>query len=366
MRITRNRFAACWVLFFSLTGYAGDKPIPCVLQAGDTQVLAVPVCIELEGITYAGDEHSPVLYRVDGDRKIAVPCQVENGHTARLWFILDRTLAPHEKVHYEIDFQEATEPVKNISTSMDARAITIRNQDRSILQYVHAVQDVPEGVDPLYRRSGFIHPLWSPAGKVLTRIQPPDHYHHFGLWNPWTRTRFQGHEVDFRNLGEGQGTVRFAGVLSTVSGPVFGAFKVRQEHVAFIEGADLVAMNEVWDVRAFVSRLEDKPVYVVDFTSILHCAIDAPIELTAYRYGGGIGFRATEQWHKDNCSVLTSEGKARQDADGTRARWCDVNGATGPDAFSGIVFCSHTSNREHPEPIRVWPLDANGEGGHVL
>ena len=71
----------------------------------------------------------------------------------------------------------------------------------------------PEGIDPLYKRSAYIHPLWSPGGEVLTRIQPPDHYHHYGIWNPWTHTHFDTMKVDFWNLAEGQGTVRFAEYL---------------------------------------------------------------------------------------------------------------------------------------------------------
>ena len=33
------------------------------------------------------------------------------------------------------------------------------------------------------------------------------------------------------------------------------------------------------------------------------------ILLDAYHYGGGIGFRATDKWNRDNFPVLTSENK---------------------------------------------------------
>lgn len=89
--------------------------------------------------------------------------------------------------------------------------------------------------------------------------------------------------------------------------------------------------------------------------------------LDAYRYGGGIGFRATEKWTKDNCTVLTSEGKTRIDADGSNARWCIVEGESGTgEGRSGILFLSHPSNRAHPEPMRVWPLDGNGGRGDMF
>ena len=234
------------------------------------------------------------------------------------------------------------------------------------MTYVHAEVFPPEGVDAKFRRSAFIHPLWSPEGEVLTRIQPPDHYHHYGIWNPWTKTTISGREVDFWNLYKGQGTVKFGGYLNAVQGPVYAGFAVFQEHVFFAErGREKVAMNEVWDVRVWESA--DKAISVVDLTSTLNTPLPEGIMLDAYRYGGGIGFRATEKWHKDNCSVLTSEGKSRAEADGSNARWCIVEGeSSGKSGRSGILFLSHPSNRMHPEPMRVWPLDGNGGRGDMF
>ena len=329
--------------------------------------MGVPLSVDLEGLEYAGDPKTPVLYMVEGNTRVPVPCQIENGHSARLWFILDRTIEPNKVVAFEIAFEERGRQPDPTTASVGAEAISLRHRGRDILRYVHALQAVPEGVDPLFRRSGFIHPLWSPAGKVLTRIQPPDHYHHYGLWNPWTMTHVEGKEVDFWNLAKGQGTVRFAGVLSTVSGPVYGGFKVRQEHVVLAgQGKDKTAIHEVWDVRAFPSQIDRRPVWLIDFTTTLNCALDSPIDLLDYRYGGGLGFRATDAWTQENCSVLTSEGKTREEADGTRARWCDVRGTIGSGEVSGIVFLSHPTNREYPEPMRVWPADVIKDKGYLF
>jgi hypothetical protein len=252
----------------------------------------------------------------------------------------------------------------NVKVQKDDQTITLSFADADILSYHHAIHDVPEGVDPAYRRSGFIHPLYSPSGNVLTRIQPPDHYHHYGIWAPWTKTHIEGKEVDFWNLKAKQGTVRFAELLSTDSKPGAGGFKVRQEHVQFLpEDKERVVMNEILDVRAIVIEVDNKRVWVIDCVSTFKNMLETPIELDQYRYGGGIGFRATEQWNKSNCTVLTSEGKTRNDADGTRARWCDVRGGfDDTDQTSGILFLSHTGNREHPEPMRVWPENITNSG----
>ena len=217
----------------------------------------------------------------------------------------------------------------------------------------------------LFKRSGFIHPLWSPDGQVLSRIQAPDHYHHYGIWGPRTKTHINGREVDFWNLIKGEGTVRFAGFLSETEGPVYSGFRALQEHIDFGgRGEDRVAMNEVLDVRAW--NVGNGDVWLIDYTTTLNTPLDSGIMLDAYRYGGGIGYRATEDWHKDNCTVLTSEGKDRLSADGSKAKWCIVEGeSVSEEGRSGILFMGHTSNRDFPEPMRVWPVNQNRGRGDM-
>jgi hypothetical protein len=230
--------------------------------------------------------------------------------------------------------------------------------EQPVLTYVSSETPAPEGVDPIFRRSAYIHPLWSPGGERLTRIQPPDHWHHYGIWNPWTRTRFDSREVDFWNLGERQGTVRFAGYLEKTEGQNIAGFLVRQEHIYFTEeGGEEVAMNETW--RITVRNLEGQA-YMVDLVTTLSTPVEGGITIEAYRYGGGLGFRGTAKWNPGNATVLTSEGKSWEDADGTTARWVIVEGASAvPEGRSGILFMSHPGNRSHPEPMRMWPPDMN-------
>jgi len=154
-------------------------------------------------------------------------------------------------------------------------------------------------------------------------------------------------------------------LLSTVAGPVYTGFKVHQEHVMYVgeEKTETIAMNEVWDIRAAAMELDGRTVWVVDYTSTISNALDSDIELSAYRYGGGLGFRATDDWNKDNLTVLTSEGITRNQADGTRARWADLRGTgRNKNGTAGVLFFSHVSNREHPEPMRVWPDTSTGNG----
>jgi len=338
-----------------------------VLTNGPAVQPAVPLSVDIDGLDYNPDRGEPVLYRLDKDSRYPVACQIEAGRTARLWFIPDKQIEPNEKMIFELVFDGKAGRGDKITARIDDTAIVLAAGDKKILRYYYATYPAPAGKNPLYQRSGFIHPLYSPGQAVLTQIQPADHYHHYGIWSPWTKTVVQGREVDFWNLAKGQGTVRFAGLLGAVSGPVYGGLRARQEHVDFTApGGHKVAINETLDVRAFACRIENRPVWAIDFTSILHNATDELIELAQYRYGGGLGFRATENWNRGNCSVLTSEGKTRADASGSRARWCDIAGGDGKGGSCGVVFLSNRANREHPEPVYVWPVDTIKDKGDMF
>ncbi len=338
------------------------------IYTGDFDRKDCPVYVSLDPINdrlgYDTDSTVLHLYEVKGRAFQSVRCQRDNDASDRLWFVLDGLTPKHTERTFVLKIEKKDNrdsALMKISKSYNT--LTLQKDSRNILAYQHRTVLPPAGVDPIYRKSGFIHPLWSPGGKVLTRIQPPDHRHHYGIWGPWTKTHIDGREVDFWNLGKGEGTVRFAGFLSLTAGTVFCGFKAHQEHIDFGgRGEDHTALNEVLAVRAWDMN---ENAWLIDYTTTQNCPLSSGILLDAYRYGGGIGFRATGKWEKDNCTVLTSEGKDRKSADGTKARWCRVEGESGKGR-SGILFMSYPSNREFPEPMRVWPLNANSNRGDLF
>jgi hypothetical protein len=234
-----------------------------------------------------------------------------------------------------------------------------------VLSYQMTKEPVPTGIKEAYSKSGFIHPIQSPSGQILSRIQPEDHYHHYGIWGPYTRATIGGKEVDFWNLGDEKGRVDFSHVLSKKQAGGAAELTVRQNHVDLKAAAESrIAMEE--DLRIKV-KPADKGRYQVDYTSTLQTAIPGGILLDDYRYGGGIGFRATEVWGDANSSILTSEGKDRASADGSNARWILVTGQSDHSSGkSGILFMSHNTNQAHPEPLRVWPPGQYEGKGNVF
>ena len=236
--------------------------------------------------------------------------------------------------------------------------LTISKGNQPLLTYVYKTVYPPPGIDTAYKKSGFIHPLYTPRGQILTRIQPPDHYHHYGIWDPWTHILFKGDTVDCWNLAARKGTERFAEFSDFSGGDSSASFQARLQHVAFRkDGTEEAFLNELLTIQISSA---DTNQYLLDFTITLTPATLYPVILLTYRYGG-LGWRATAEWNRDNSEVLTSEGMDRRHADGTTARWCIVQGALGSD-YGGIAMLSHPDNFNYPEPLRIWPDTSNGRG----
>lgn len=330
-----------------------------------TNGIAIPAHVDLDAITLLPDS-ALELWKIQGDKAIPWSFQIDETDRRILHWMVDPQ--PGKKVVFELErkatrysniAQPAT-PADSIRAIANDGELIISNGDQHLLEYVYKTVYPPAAVDTAYKRSGFIHPLWSPHGQVLTRIQPPDHYHHYGIWDPWTHVLYKGDTVDFWNLKDRKGTVRFARFTSIVSGPVFAQYQALQEHVAFRKGGgEEVALNELQTIRVYRSS-DKKDYYLFDLTIRLNCATQNPVLLLTYRYGG-VGWRATADWNKGNSEVLTSEGKTRKDADGSKARWCIVQGAVGSD-YAGAVMMSYPGNYNYPEPLRIWPDNSNGRG----
>ncbi|NQT02310.1 MAG: PmoA family protein [Planctomycetes bacterium] len=350
------------LLPFRSTAY-GEPLARFTVETGDYMRFGTPVSLDLTGVPVGFPTDKIRLIEIKGSKRILIPSQLEPGSPPRLWWILLGKTQAASKITYEIERVKELGLILDVTYENAPYVRAVKNDSflqiqthgpsgiHKILRYHHAIVPAPEGQSKLYDRSAFIHPLWSPSGSVLTNIHPPDHYHHVGIWMPWTKTKFEGKEVDFWNLGSGQGTVRFKKFLSTSSGIIFGGFQAEHDHVALnTDAGEKVVLKEIWEVRAYNFGGGH---WLWDFVSTQRCVADSPLLLEEYRYGG-FGFRATADWKGETAAYLTSEGKTRKDGHATRARWCDTSGVT-DGKWKGVTFFSHPQNFRHPEPMRIWP-----------
>ena len=264
-------------------------------------------------------------------------------------------LSPSEKPPFS-DFMKA-------NVSEGTIAVTLKSQP--ILNYQVEVQNPPQGKPSYYKRSGFIHPFYSPGGQVLTEDFPENHMHHHGIFFAWVNTRFRGEKIDFWNQHNRTGTVSHMEIIDTLSGPVYAQFTCRLQQETLTSSLPQAALDEVWQVTVY--NLSEN--FLVDFSSSFSASTEDTLYIDEYHYGG-FAYRGPDSWYDstynatkdslknylgvDEGGFLTSEGKTRIDGNHSRPHWVDMHGKVN-DKQVGICFFDHPENFRFPQPVRLHP-----------
>ncbi|KAA6332439.1 hypothetical protein EZS27_019055 [termite gut metagenome] len=300
-----------------------------------------------------------------------------------LYWRVDGKIPADGSLQFTIDIVNAAEESENLVMNITQdrmRNLIVTENGKNVFQYNIAMPRLPAGVGAEFRRNGYIHPAWSPAGNALSNANTTDHAHHYGFWNPWTSIKYDGQHYDLWNIGGMTGTVLFDTLYSTQKGNLYADIRVGHQHLIFQPQKEQVIntvesivkitpkkrikiLQEVLDLRVWNTN-PGKEGFYWDFISDLIPTTDLPVLLEAYRYAG-FGWRATADWTKENCVMITSEGKQRQEIDGTNARWVYVTGAS-PKGRSGILFMGYPENQNFPEPLRIWDETQNGGRGDAF
>ena len=339
-------------LAFVLMSRCGAAEVCIEISAGDIDRADVPVYFSLDD-TMASAASFELKSAESGE---LIPVQLESRPEKRICWMLEKPLSAGQTRKYVLQTAGASDSVQDeapkVAIDRTDEAITIRVGEKPVLTYHIAVVQPPAEADPCYARSGFIHPLYTPSGKVLTQDFPADHWHQHGVFFAWVHTTFKGREVDFWNQGKKIGNVTHVDVLNTESGDVFAKMVVRLSHVALDEdGNSEPVLDEIWAVKVYRRAGDD---FLMDFTSVQRAATDEPLTLNEYHYGG-MGFRGNSSWlHDPKSDFLTSEGKSRNDGNHTRPTWVD---AFGPfdDAMAGVTIMDSPENFRYPQPVRLHP-----------
>jgi hypothetical protein len=332
------------------------------VEAGAHSRRHTPVVFELpEALKDAG---AVKLTQLDPERPVDAQVLTVAGKRPQVIFLLDALPAGATR-RYRLEAAEPSQDQQRAVTCLDdGGQIQLSVGDRPVLRYHAEVVEAPVEVEPYYRRSGQIHPLFTPSGRIVTDDFPPDHAHQHAVFFAWVNTTFQGRHLDFWNQREQTGRITHAATLGTVSGPVFGQFQVRLRHEDLTApGGPTPVLDEVWTVRAY--NVSD--VFLVDFESQQSCASSEPLTINKYHYGG-MGLRGNRAWFdaavKGNdppdpsrsgaSDFLTSEGKNRATGNHTRPTWVDLSGALG-DQPGGVALFDHPENFRFPQPVRLHP-----------
>ncbi|GAA5220884.1 hypothetical protein GCM10025777_15140 [Membranihabitans marinus] len=299
------------------------------------------------------NELLPLLTQIDID-----------GGTKVYWRLAD-ACSKGEKLDFVLKKIVKTKENQVISYVDNGKDITFLSESgQGIFTYRYTDMPVPEGVSQVFSRSGFVHPLKTLQGNVVTRIQPSDHYHHYGLWGPWVQTEYRGEEIDFWNLSRELGTVRHSEIVSISTGPLFQELKVLLHHIIHPGRGEEVVMQELRTYRIWLSAGE-KSTWFLDAESQYNMQGSDPLTIKEYRYQG-FSFRGPQHWNDEDVTVITSQGKNKSDGNATRARWIQVAGPGDVSGQASIVTMTYPSNFNYPELLRIWPTGTNNSKGNVF
>jgi hypothetical protein len=222
-----------------------------------------------------------------------------------------------------------------------------------VLAYRRDPVSPPPGIEPRFARAGYLHPIFTPDGDVLTGDFPADHPHQRGLFFAWTSTRIRlgDRELapDFWNLGSETGRTRPIGARTTSAPAGFDARHVWEAR----HGAGWTpVLDERFQVR-LSPPLPGSDGWSFDLVSRQTPRVELVLPRNRY---GGLGVRMRQEWSDrgPETGLLTGEGRSWTDGEDRPARWAALFGP-GRAGLCGLAVLEHPDNPGAPSHLRVPP-----------
>ena len=281
-------------------------------------------------------------------------------------FLLDKPLKAGEQRSYKLQEAAMGDSYFGAKINQTEGTLSVSVGSKDVLRYHTQEVMPPEGNPAYYRKSGFIHPIFSPGGQIVTEGFPEGHMHQHGFFFAWVNTVFEGRTPDFWNQHKETGRVDHVSVVDTASGPVYATFSTMLLHKDIsAEDGPKDVLNETWNIKVYA--LEDA--FLFDLESVQTCATDSALFMPEYRYGG-MGIRGNSQWFEGEEAFqdqeapnrqgvgrggfFTSEGKGRIEGNHTRPTWVQMDGNI-DGVPVGLVAMGSPDNFRHPQPVRIHP-----------
>jgi hypothetical protein len=299
------------------------------------------------------------LRAVGADDGPVVPLQIDKDR--RAWFVLESLRAGDSRAYTIEPTLDHDERPQRVDVIGERDGLTVRVLQRPVLRYQADRSEAPRpDITPMLRRGGYLHPVRTPSGRIITDDYPPTQPQHHGIWAAWAKTVFQGRTPDFWRISEGTGTVEYESLIDTWSGRIQAGFRSTHRYVDLTTPTPVTVLTETWDVRLYGVGLgsggsDARSTYrVFDLVLTQELVTSSPLALPEFLYGG-VAFRGARSWvGPTGAQVLTSEGKTRTNGDATRARWCYIGGLVN-GANAGLAMLGHPANVRAPQPARIYP-----------
>jgi Family of unknown function (DUF6807) len=250
---------------------------------------------------------------------------------------------------------------KSLELSQTDSVITIRQDGQVVVAYNKVSPPTPAGIDPVYRRSGCLHPVSSPLGRTVTDVFPADHPHQHGIFSAWVKTTYDGRPVNFWDLAGGTGRVLHEKIVSTFQSQTSAGFEVDLLHRA--EGPPAVnVLRERWKVTAFPT---DGSYHCFELATTQTALTDKPLIVNEYHYGG-VALRGPTRWvigqdaanypnviHEPS-AFLNNLRSDRIKGNHEHAKWVALTGSVDGEPVT-VAVLSHVDNFRAPQAARLHP-----------
>lgn len=191
----------------------------------------------------------------------------------------------------------------------------------------------------------FVHPLVTPAGAVLTALEPADHVWHRGLW--YTIKFINGTNFWEEHPPFG---VQVSRAKPTKETTAPGLTRIQHE----LEWRSDATGPVLHESRTILFRAADADgVGVIDWSTSLHALQDLKLDRTPYTTWGGYGgltFRGSSELR--DVTYETPDGARPQGIAGERHDWVILRATAGQGTGRRVSFAmvDHPSNPRSPSP----------------
>lgn len=235
--------------------------------------------------------------------------------------------------------------------------ITMKRGEKIIFHYNKKPTAEAKNHPTYYTRSGYIHPLYSPSGRVITGDYAEDHPHQHGLFFAWTKTSFEGRKPEFWNQKLESGRISYLKTLSKENGAKRCSFVVEHLFEDFTApGGPKPVLKETWEVTG-IDKGDD--VFFFDIKSTQTLISENPITIEKYHYGG-MAIRGTTQWLPINKETVptgiiqTGKGLNREEGNHSRPDQVTMHGPI-DSGYAGVTVFNDPENFRSPQWVRLHP-----------
>lgn len=228
--------------------------------------------------------------------------------------------------------QQPSSPFAFGEASRDSLVLTENGQP--VFVYNHGMILAP-GVDPKFRRSCYLHPVYAPDGTVLTDDFPTDHRHHRGICWSWPKVTVGGVTHDVWAL-EGM-EQRFVAWLKREVHADRAALAI--ENGWYLKGSEQRLVREIVEITAYPAAGSRRH---LDFQLSFE-ALNAPVEISGREKKGYGGFGARFAPRTETV-IRTEAGIEEKGSDLVPHPWAELEAVFENGRRAGLRIEDHPDN----------------------